>query len=220
MAILPRKRLFLWDTPKYVFLFLSSCLIPVPWRLCSSTFWVSESHLSGDASGCGKVFPPAPSCTGFMFVNSQAWFYEGSFPLPFVDVMPSPRLELMPSPSLRQGWVPSGESYYPHFPLLSHLFSSVMFPSSWLFIWNSDKALPLLKCSLPPRAILSPLLLWLILFFTLCHCLHFPLFFRHNQNSIFFIPIHPQHFKTVPSSCILFLPSMPQGFPALTRKRW
>lgn len=29
-----------------------------------------------------------------MFVNSQAWFSEGSFPLPFADVMPSPRLGL------------------------------------------------------------------------------------------------------------------------------
>lgn len=79
MAILPSKRLFLWDPLKYVFLFLPSCLIPVQWRLCSSAFWVSESHSSGDASGCGKVFHPAPSCTGSMFVNSQAWFSEGPF---------------------------------------------------------------------------------------------------------------------------------------------
>lgn len=93
MAILPSKHLFLWDTLKFVFLFLSGCLIPVQWRLCSSALWVSESHSSGDASGCGKVLPPAPSCTGSMFVNSQG-FSEGSFPLPFVDVMPSPRLGL------------------------------------------------------------------------------------------------------------------------------
>lgn len=43
-----------------------------------------------------------------------------------------------------------------------------------------------------------PLLLWLILLFTLCHCLRFPLLSHHNQNSMFFIPIHPQHFKTDP----------------------
>lgn len=125
MAILPSKRLFLWDPLKYVFFFLPSCLIPVQWRLCSSAFWVSESHSSGDASGCGKVFHPAPSCTGSMFVNSQAWFSEGPFLcLSWMWCLP-PGWGLMPSPSLSQGWVPSGETYYPHslyFPFTSVLW--------------------------------------------------------------------------------------------------
>lgn len=34
--------------------------------------------------------------------------------------------------------------------------------------------------------------------FTLCHCLRFPLLSHHDQNSMVFLPIHPQHFKTDP----------------------